>query len=324
MVWSIETDQTFPLASVKPLDRLQRYREQCLSETRKACAAPTRRRDVSPVSGQRLVPFGAVDGLEYLRCEQSGSLFLAEVPPPEAWAQLLSRLMRYRHSPEAFHAGLAGARTEHVYTPKLEWLLTTLRMQGLEQLPLLEVTTPPSDFTALLTESGAFARVVTVNEMELAHAAARADGGRYGAAVLLESLDRVDEPAGLLSAVVERLAPGGLFFVTALVSSGFDLAVLGLNNRYLYPPDRTNCFSLQGLEQLLRNHGLTLLEVSTPGVLDVEIVQAHCQQVPGIPLSGFERQLLAASPQTLEAFQSFLQQHRMSSFARIIGQKEGA
>ena len=105
------------------------------------------------------------------------------------------------------------------------------------------------------------------------------------------------------------------------MSSGFDVGVLGLRNLYLYPPDRANCFSRRGLELLLTRAGFTLLEVSTPGVLDVEIVQAHLRQIPSLILSGFERQLLAATAETQAAFQAFLQQHGMSSFARVVARK---
>ncbi len=320
-MWSIETGDTFPLASVKPFEGLMPYRQRCLQETRKACQGGTVRRERSPVSGARLEPLGAVEGFEYLGCPESGSLFLAELPASAEWARLLGLVSRHRQSAETFHADVAQTRAEHVYSPKLEWIQSALRMQGLERPSVLEVVTPPSAVTALLRGCGSFSEVTTVNEMELAMAQATAPRERVEAAVLFESLDRVDDPAALLAAVRDRVADGGLLFVTALVSTGFDVAVLGLRNMYLYPPDRTNCFSLQGLEVLLRQAGFTLLEVSTPGVLDVEIVQTHLRHDPSLPLSGFDRQLLGADRQTLEAFQTFLQQNRMSSFARIIGRK---
>jgi hypothetical protein len=253
-------------------------------------------------------------------CPDSGSVFLAELPSSEEWARLLSAVSQYRHSAETFHAEVAQTRSTHVYGPKLEWILSTLRMQRLDHPSLLEVATPPSDLTALLNACGAFSQVTMMDEMELARSP-RGSAQRVETAVLWESLDRVDDPAALLAGVLERLARGGLLFVTALVCSGFDVAVLGRKNVYLYPPDRTNCFSLRGLEALLRREGLTCLEVSTPGVLDVEIVQTHLRHDPSLPLSAFERQVMEAAPETREAFQTFLQQHRMSSFARIVGKK---
>jgi hypothetical protein len=199
----------------------------------------------------------------------------------------------------------------------------------------MEVVTQPSDFTPLLKGSGLFAEVVTVSEMGLVIAHTAQDHlGESGAehsidkardvqvAVLLESLDRVDDPGAVLQTVYRCLGDGGLIFVTALVSSGFDVSVLGLRNLYIYPPDRTNCFSLRGLELLVRRAGFSLLEVSTPGVLDVEIVRAHIGYDPSIPLSVFERQLVEADNQSRAAFQEFLQQRRLSSFARVVARKQ--
>lgn len=265
-------------------------------------------------------PWGDVEGLAYARCAQSGSLFLAEMPEPEAWYRLLEDVHRYRHSPEAFHSSLSQSRTDNVYMPRLEWMEDALQLQGMQRPVVLEAAVAPSEFSQLLYESGSFSEVLTVREAELT----LARGGEAPiaqAAVLLESLDRAYDPEALLSGVSRRLSEGGLLFVTALVSSGFDLAVLGLRNLYLYPPDRANCFSLQGLSTFLQRSGFGLLEVSTPGVLDVEIVQAHLQHDPSIQLSVFERQIVEVPAEAQEAFQAFLQQYGLSSFARIVAKK---
>ena len=324
---SIQTSTTFPLSSVKPLDGLTGYRARCLEATHAALAAGSvRRRDRSPVSGEPLEPFGEVEGCAYARCAQSGSLFLAQWPRPEVWAALLAEISRYRHSPDAFHSDLVQSRVDHVYAPRLEWVQETLRLQHVERPTVLEVTTPPSDLTRLLAEHRAVVRVLTVDEMQLAHPAlgrqSVADAERVDVAVMFESLDRVDDPVALLRAVAERLTPGGLLFVTALVSSGFDLAVLGLRNLYLYPPDRANCFSLRGLTRVVEAAGFSLLEASTPGVLDVEIVRAHLERDPSLSVSGFERQLIEAGRETQEAMQTFLQTQGLSSFARLVARKE--
>jgi len=262
---------------------------------------------------------GEVEGLTYARCPESGSLFLAELPETRQWASVLREVSRYRHSPRTFHSDLAPLRHEHVYAPKLEWIQDTLRLQQLARPRLLEVVTPPSEFTAHLASSEMFAEVVTVDEMELVAATEQDDRSEpVQIAILLESLDRVDDPAALLGAVRRHLAGGGLLCVTALVASGFDMAVLGLRNLYVYPPDRTNCFTLRGLSMLLERTGFTLLELSTPGVLDVEIVKAHLQHNPQLALSTFERQLLHADPQAQKEFQAFLQRRGFSSFARVV------
>ncbi|MBI3321181.1 MAG: methyltransferase domain-containing protein [Candidatus Omnitrophica bacterium] len=319
----VQTQERFPLSSVKPLDGLVKYRQQCLTATRDALAGgATIRRTRSLVSGRALESAGAVEGLAYGRCPETGSVFLVELPPPEGWKRLLADVSALRRSRETFHFELAQSRTDNVYAPKLEWIRETLRLQGLRQARALEVLTAPGSFTELLKDSGMFTEVLTADEMELAHGlAAPGQQDTVQAVVLLESLDRVDDPTALLQGVAGRLEEGGLLFVTALVSSGFDMSVLGLRNLYLYPPDRANCFSLQGLSKLLSQEGFTLLEVSTPGVLDVEIVRAHLQRDPTLPLSAFERQLVEANDDMQAAFQAFLQQWGLSSFTRIVARR---
>ena len=330
---SSQSSHTFPLASVKPLNDLLAYRSHCIDRTRQALGSSSTRREVCPADRSDLKQVGSVDGLEYLRCEANGCLLLAELPTSREWATLLAAVSEYRHTPSAFHMDIMQSRSDNVFLPKLDWIQSTLRLHGITYPRIVEVGTPPSDFTGLLKRSGLFLEVQTASEMEWVIAAQsshtgrgaldphREPGGSMEACVLLESLDRVNDPMALLTAVSARLVRGGLMFLTAQVSSGFDIAVLGLRDRYLYPPDRTNCFSLKALESLLVHAGFALAEVSTPGVLDVEIVNAHRRQDPPVTLSDFERLILDGDQHRQEAFQQFLQENRMSSFARIVGRK---
>ena len=321
---SVEMRDAVSLSSVKPLEGLLRYRAFCLSAVREALQGPTTRRARSPVTGARLEPWAKVEGLTYLRCPESGSLFLADLPDRLRWARLVAEVIRYRHSANTFHAGLAQSRTEHVYAPKLEWIEDTLSLQDVRRPRLLEVTTAPSDFTPLLNECRSFADIRTIDESTLSGAAeSRSEEPKAHAAILLESLDRSHDPEALVRGVLDQLVPNGLLFVTALVCSGFDVAVLGPRNLYLCPPDRANCFSLAGLSTMLRRAGLTLLEVSTPGALDVEIVRAHLRHDPSIRLSRFEHHIVDADASGQEAFQTFLQQQGLSSFARMVARKPG-
>lgn len=320
---TIQTETRFPLASVKPLEALNRYRAHCLSETQKVMGAAVRRK-TSFITGAPLQPFGKVGSFEYLVCPDTGSLFLAALPSPEIWAGLLKQIQQHRRLPGGFHSQLAASRADNVYQPKVEWIQETLALQGVHRPALIEAGIPPSDLQGLLTQSGTFSRVECVDEIALAHGKWNGPSSLEGAfqvAVLLESLDRSDDPVGLLEQTRRCLSRGGLLFATALVASGFDLQTLGTENRYLYPPDRANCLTLDGLRQLLERLEFDLLEVSTPGVLDVEIVQAHLTQDPSLSLSRFERSLILSDEPTRQAFQSFLQERGLSSYARVVARK---
>lgn len=316
---TIQTDIRFPLSSVKPFETLSRYRAHCIEETRKRSAGAARRA-VSPVTGAPLKPFGSVEGFEYLICPDTGSLFLASLPGAAAWAGLLQEVRRFRHSPGGFHSELAASRADHVYQPKVDWIQETLALQGMRGRALLEVGTPPGDLGELLRKNGSFSRVEFADETALAEGRPELTGS-FQAVVLLESLDRSPDPARLVEQAGRCLDRGGMLFVTSLVASGFDFQALGTRNRYFYPPDRTNCFTLKGLRRLLEKFQFELVEISTPGVLDLQIVRAHLAQDPALPVSRFERELALADEPVQQAFQAFLQENGLSSFARLAARK---
>ena len=86
---SIQSLQSFPLSSVKPLEGLIRYRDFCLDAVKRDQADKTTRRQHSPIDQKPLVHAGQVGDIEYLRCGATGSLFMAELPTPAKWSALL-------------------------------------------------------------------------------------------------------------------------------------------------------------------------------------------------------------------------------------------
>jgi len=317
---SSETSRSFSLASVKPFQQLENYRAFCIQAMQRALSKQKSRRTISPITGSPLEAYGSIGTLEYLRCPKTGSLFLAELPSASEWTALLTEIARFRNAPEGFHGEVRSSRSANVYQPKMEWIENSLLINEVRKASLLEVITLPTELSQRLKQSSLVDHVAqhpeTVPENPLP------PKSQCDAAILLESLDRTNDPLGLLQSVEGQMKRGGLLFVTALVSSGFDFSILGLRNHYLYPPDRTNCFSLAGLQRLIEQVGFELIEVSTPGVLDVEIVRAHKAEDPTIPLSSFEKSVIDGNPELSGAFQSFLQQNQLSSFARIVGRKK--
>jgi len=137
-----------------------------------------------------------------------------------------------------------------------------------------------------------------------------------------EKLEHQHDPLAWLRALHGHLPPGGLLFLTTRTCSGFDLQVLWERAPYIFVPEHLNLLSLGGLEQLLQRGGLELVELSTPGQLDVEQVRLACAADPAIPLPRFVETLLSGRGEAArEDFQEFLQKHRLSSHVRLAARK---
>ncbi len=139
---------------------------------------------------------------------------------------------------------------------------------------------------------------------------------------LFDVANRTSDVSSLFEKMHGLLKKGGLCFITAILVSGFDLQVLWENAHNIYPPDRLNVFSVEGLKFLAKRYGFECLEFSTPGVFDVELVMKVLEQQPDLQLNRFVRYFMHHRDEEVKKrFQEFLQESLLSSYGRVILQK---
>jgi hypothetical protein len=116
------------------------------------------------------------------------------------------------------------------------------------------------------------------------------------------------------------LVAGGFLVVTARSGSGFDVQVLW-ENADVTPLEHLNLISVEGLQTALPRSGFEILEFSTPGQLDVQVVE-RLRKERGAVLPRFLEYLLSHRDALChEKFQDFIQEQRLSSHLRLIARK---
>jgi hypothetical protein len=138
-----------------------------------------------------------------------------------------------------------------------------------------------------------------------------------------EVLEHVYNPSGFLSGVRRTMAPGGIFFFTTLTVTGFDIQVLWEYSKSVYPPHHINLLSPKGIRRLLERNGFEVMELTTPGELDVDIVRNIVIEQPRIAVSRFVRQIISSSDEVRSDFQSFLKRNALTSHMRVIAKRRG-
>jgi hypothetical protein len=145
--------------------------------------------------------------------------------------------------------------------------------------------------------------------------------GPVHALTAFETFDRTFDPRALARAAHAALEPGGLLFVTGPSVSGFELQVLWERAATVAPPDKINLLSVAGYKALFAE-GWELIELSTPGMFDVESVRRAVLAEPAAPWPRFVRTLvLEADEQQRLELQEYLQRARLASFARVLVRK---
>lgn len=138
--------------------------------------------------------------------------------------------------------------------------------------------------------------------------------------VAIDVLERIPSIHDLFSQLGSIVNPGGLVFATCPVSSGFEIQSLWDKSATITQPDKLNLPSVKGLIDHISSTGKwEIMEFSTPGMFDVELVRRAMLQSPGEKWPRSLHALLDGIDQAgIERFTEYLQSQRLSSFARIV------
>ena len=106
---------------------------------------------------------------------------------------------------------------------------------------------------------------------------------------------------------------------TTLNGKGFDIQVLWENSKSVYPPHHLNFFNPDSVGILLGKCGFEVLEITTPGRLDVDIVSNDLEHVNDRFIKTF---LGSAGEREKDDLQKFLQKNNLSSHMMIVARKK--
>ena len=149
-----------------------------------------------------------------------------------------------------------------------------------------------------------------------------ADLGPVQLVTAMDAFDRASDFPALAGAIHDVLAPGGVLFATLLLASGFEIQSLWNQSPSILPPDKLNLPTVDGLLRAFTTPSWEVLELSTPGMFDVEIVRRAITNEPDSPWPRVLRALVQeADAIERERFMEYLQSRRRSSLARLVARR---
>ncbi len=285
--------------------------------------------DCPACGSTRLVAGFAKHGFDYLNCVDCQSLWTSPRPTADQYRWYLheSPAARFRCDPEYLRSietrmrDVALPRADQLESlagqvpgsgwiiqvgPRNPMVLEQLHRRGLGPLACVNPLPPYQSMSG--------PEVTTRGDL-----APFPDGGARIVAIL-DILEHERDVAGLLAEAHRVLVPGGFLVVTARSGSGFDVQVLW-EHADVSPFEHLNLISVEGMQTLLDRSGFRIVEFSTPGQLDVQVVW-RLRNERGAVLPRFLEYLLSHRDATChERFQDFIQEQRLSSHMRLIARK---
>lgn len=273
-------------------------------------------------------------GFKYVSCKKCNTLFVNPRPSFESLGKFYSVSKSTSFWVNEFFKPMAEARREKLFKPRAEYLSTILDRKreltigdigagfGLflvEMRKLLPgnryiAIEPSVEMVDICKQSGLEVKGVCVEDLEGAEES-------FDVLSAFELLEHVHEPGLFLSKINSLLKPGGHLFLTTLNARGFDILLLWKKSKNISPPHHLNFFNPDSIRILLERTGFEVLEISTPGKLDWDIVEKMIKN-EGINIGRFWSLVgKEASEGCKEELQNWISKNNLSSHMQILARK---
>jgi SAM-dependent methyltransferase len=275
----------------------------------------------------------------YHRCAGCETVYVSPRPPAAVLGEFYAQSPNYAYWNTHIFPASEGVRRARIFRPRAERMRDIVSRHLTGAAPtVVEVGAGFGTFAEEVRALGYAARMVVVEPTPDLAATCRARGlevierpveaisdaelAAIGATVVasFECIEHLFDPGAFVRSCARLLPPGGLLVLTCPSAAGFDIALLQAESDAV-DHEHLNYFTPKSLGGLLDRCGFDVLEVATPGLLDVELVRkkvlAGRVSLAGQPF--LERVVM--DPALGDALQAFLRDHGLSSHLWMVGRK---
>ncbi len=278
-------------------------------------------------------------GLTYHECRHCGTLYVSPRPPEKVINTFFKESRSMDFWNDTIVKKTIHARVTHLVRPEVLWVANTTEKFFTKPATFVDIKTRHAEFLEEIRSLNLFDRYVVIDPDRTVHQTINQNTDfnvlpdsfweippntvKAQAITSFYVLDRLFQPEQFLKKIQPMLADKGLLFLVSSSSSGLDLRELWDRAKTIFPPENMNIFSVEGIKTLLENNGFELLELSTPGQLDVEYIKTAMKNESDLPISRFIAYMIKNRDEaTFRAFQNFLQEYQLSSHLRIVARKK--
>lgn len=220
-------------------------------------------------------------------------------------------------------------RNEHIFKNRIRWINESLEIEKNSSKAYLDYYPKFPPFIEEISKLKVFEKFVAYKPFESIleiinntkfEVRNTIENEKFSVISAFEVIDRFFNPKETIKTIYNLLEFNGLLFLSTTSASGLDIQFLLKKARNIVPPINMTIFSIEGIVKMLNEEGFEILELSTPGTLDVQILE---NQIDEINLPKFLIDIIKKRDNSVkEIFQEFLQRACLSSHMNILAQKK--
>jgi 2-polyprenyl-3-methyl-5-hydroxy-6-metoxy-1,4-benzoquinol methylase len=275
------------------------------------------------------------DDFIYEVCNKCSTLYVSPRPHESVFNKFYLEAPSVKYWASTFYKETAEARRKKMWKPKVSMVLDLIKKYNLQNYNLVDIG---AGFGIFCEELNCVSNMlITAIEPEPELTKACQNKGikviqKFLQDVVIKDLDEgpqvfvsfelfehLQNPNLFLTSLFDLMRPGDFFIFTTLSGVGVDIQVLWEKSKSVSPPHHLNFFNPLSIKILLSKVGFKVLEVSTPGKLDIDILVNNYDLIK----DKFWRTLLKHSTEDdRKDWQSFISKSGQSSHMMVCCQKQ--
>ena len=279
------------------------------------------------------------EGFDFVECNSCATVYVNPRPTEMMLSEFYTRSKSIEHWSNVIFPSTDVTRYSAIALPRAKAVIDACRRYSTSNRVALDVGAGFGSFCIALKTFDYYERVVA---LELSKDAARAcreheiDVIEKSASDLssmdirdvdlitnFELIEHLYDPTSFLTSCFNILEHHGIIILSTPNIDGFDLLTLGSLSENIRGPNHINYFNIRSLKFLLEKIGFEVLQISTPGQLDAQIVRNQALN-GSIKLDNqpfLHKVLITDWSKMGHVFQSFLIENNLSSHMLAVAKK---
>jgi len=285
-------------------------------------------------SSKDKVFFCRKDGFTLEQCTKCETVYVSPRPTKEMLFTYYSTSLKISFWVKEVYPKTKEARVNHLVLPRVKKILEECDKHKIPMNSIMDVGAGFVSFCKQIEQTKRFKKIIAVDPSfdknvcvegveVVSDFIENLSKRKVNVISSFEVIEHLFNPVEYFNAIFQMLSNVGLLYFTTPNIKGFDISVLKDKSNSIMPPGHLNYFHPKSIVILLEKCGFEVLDIQTPGKLDVELVKKKvlAGEVSLDTDLFLKRILMDGCPAYANSFQQWLIDNKLSSSMTVVAKK---